>query len=452
MERVAIDLGRTDLARLFAEMFLPTLAGLLSGVVLNVADGVFVGRGVGSGGLAAVNIAAPIFLFAYAVSLLFGSGVSVVAAMHLARGEVRSACMNITQALTVSLTLMLLLAAVIFAFPVQTGRMFGGSDALMPMVVEYLRWVVPQMPFSVAAMIGMFAIRLDGAPRFAMLIEVVPALLNIVLDYLFIFPFGWGIGGAAAATSASQLAGALLAGWYMLRHARTVRLCRPGPTLNAMRLTARNTVRQARLGFPNFLGEMAIAVMIMAGNAMFIGRLGEDGVAAYSVVCYLFPMIFMFGYAISLSAQPIASFNHGQGNMERVRGTLRISVCLAVALGLLLTAAGFFWGDFAIGCFLSGGQPARALAVQGFPYFSAGFLFFTLNMVLIGFYQSIGRARPATIFMLLRGFVLLVPSFVLLPSWLGDAGLWLAVPLSEALTFAVIAGYMAWEKRDAPPA
>ncbi len=446
MQRVSIDFGRTAIGRLFAEIFIPTLIGLVSGVILNVADGIFVGQGVGSSGLAAVNIAAPIFLFAYAVSLLFGSGASVVSAIHLSHGKAKAASINITQAFTVSATLMILLTACLYVYPEQVCRLFGGSEELEPLVVEYLRWVAPQMVFSVIAMVGMFAIRLDGSPRYSMLIEVIPALLNIVLDYLFIFPLDWGIGGAAKATSLSQLIGAMMAVYYIFRRARTIRLYRPKFTTTAIRLTMRNIGYQVRLGFPNFLGEMAIAVMIIAGNYMFILRLHEDGVAAYSVVCYLFPMIFMFGYAISLSAQPILSYNHGQGNESRVRKTFFIAVTMAASLGMLLTLLGILAGDIAISCFLAEGEAARSIASKGFPYFASSFLFFTLNMVLIGYYQSIERARPSTLFMLLRGFFLLVPSFVLLPTLLGDVGLWLAMPASEMLTFLAIIGFMAFKK------
>lgn len=436
--RDALDFGRMDIPRLFVRLFVPTLMGLVFSAILNIADGMFVGRGVGSDALAAVNVAAPIFLVATGVSLLFATGVSIVAAVHLAKGKRKAASICVTQAFTIAALLLAVASAVIGAFPAELSRLFGGTARLEPLAVAYLRGVCPVPFFSALMYVGMFVIRLDGSPKYAMTCNIVASLANIVLDWLFVFPLHMGIAGAAVATSIASGLAAAGTLFYMTFLARHVGWYRPKFTRTALRLTLRNAGYMARLGLSTFIGETAIVCMIIVGNYMFVRYLHEDGVAAFSVACYLFPLVFMFGNSIAQSSQPIVSYNHGQGNGDRMRAAFRLSVMMACVLGLLTTVFCAMETDALISLFLDRGTPAYVIATEGFPLFSTGFFFFTLNIVLIGYYQSVEQMRRATVWMLLRGMVLVVPSMILLPMWLGTHGLWLAVPLSEALTLAVI--------------
>lgn len=439
--RDALDYGEMRVPRLFRKLFFPTLLGLISSVLLNLADGIFVGRGVGSDALAAVNIAAPMFQIATGIALMFGSGVSVVAAVHLSKGNYKAANINVTQAFTVGLLLMAVAVAIINVFPRQTAALFGGSDMLFPMVHQYLVGVSPCLMFMVVNMVGLFAIRLDGSPRYAMAVNVVSALLNIFLDWLFVFPLAWGVFGAAVATSISAGVGTLMVACYFLRLSRQLRLYRPKFSPTALRLTARNCGYMLRLGLPTFIAETAISCMMVTGNYVFMHYLHEDGVAAFSVACYLFPMIFMFGNAIAQSSLPIVSYNYGLGNAGRIRETLRLSVGLAFGLGLAMSVLGYLFAPQIVDLFIASSSPANAIGEHGVPLFLLTCLPFTLNVVLIGYLQSLERYRPATVFMLLRGYIVIIPCFIVLPMVLGVNGLWLAEPLSETLTLIALAAY-----------
>lgn len=440
-ERDALDFGAMNIPRLFVKLFIPTLLGLIFSALLNLADGMFVGHGVGSDALAAINVAAPIFQICTGIAMMFGAGVSVVAAVHLSRGNVKAANINVTQAITVGVLLMALVSAVILCFPEAACRLFGGSDRLMPYVVDYLHFVAPGMPFFIILIEGMFILRLDGSPKFAMGTNIFAALLNVFLDWLFVFPLGWGVKGAAFATALSQLTGACVILVYLLFFRRRLRFYRLKLSRTSLRLTLRNVGYMGRLGFSTLLGELAISFMMVVGNYAFIARLHEDGVAAYSIVCYLFPLIFMFGQAIAQSALPIMSYNYGAHNVDRVRSTARLAMTSAAVMGLMMVLVLMFLAGPVVGIFLDSGAPASHLAVAGLPKFALGVVFFTLNLVAIGLYQSVERAKVATVFMVLRGFVFVLIAFVLLPRLLGDTGLWLAIPASELCAFLVIAGY-----------
>ena len=225
---------------------------------------------------------------------------------------------------------------------------------------------------------------------------------------------------------------------YLSRRRHVVRFCRVKTSRKSLRLTRRNVGYMCRLGLSSFLCEAAIATMMFSGNYVFIRYLGEDGVAAFSIACYFFPIIFMINNAIGQSAQPILSYNFGAGDLGRVRQAFHLALATAVAVGAAIFAVTLLFSRGIVSMFIESGYPAFEIAVEGLPLFASGFVFFAVNIVSINYFQSVERPRPAMALTLLRGFVFLVGCFFGLPHLAGVPGIWLAVPLSELLTFGVV--------------
>ena len=180
-----------------------------------------------------------------------------------------------------------------------------------------------------------------------------------------------------------------------------------------------------------------------------MSHMGDDGVGAFGIACYYTPFIFMVGNATAQSAQPIISYNFGLGLWRRVRQTLRVAIMTAVGCGLLVTAVFILAPRLLTGLFISLDTEAARLSVAGLPLFAVAFVFYVVNLTCIGYFQSVERVKPAMAFALLRGIVYLAPAFLVLPGIIGDAGIWLALAASEALTTASIALFMAtrrWRK------
>lgn len=192
--------------------------------------------------------------------------------------------------------------------------------------------------------------------------------------------------------------------WYFWKLSRTLKLYKPKFSRTAIYLTLRNCSYMMRLGLASFIAEVAISCMMVTGNFEFMHYLHEDGVAAFSVACYLFPMIFMFGNAMSI--------------------------------------LGFLFAPQIVDIFIERPSDASSIGEAGVPLFLLACLPFTLNVVLIGYLQSMEAYRQATVFMLLRGFILIIPCFILLPKMMGVKGLWLAEPVSETLTLLILLGYL----------
>ena len=437
-----IDFGTTNISRLFTKMFIPTLLGMVSWSLLTVIDGIFVGRGVGSNGIAAINICYPIFLVLTGFALMVGMGASVVASIHLSQNNVKAARINVTQAMWFST--FVAIGVMIFALlaPEQISYMLGASQTLMPLVRDYLVYLIPSGIMLMWSIVGLFIIRLDGSPKYAMWCNVVPAMLNIFFDWLFIFPLGMGVKGAAIASAISTVIGGVMAFVYLVKYAGTLKMSGVKMSPISLTLSIRNIAYQCKIGFSALLGELTMAFVLFAGNYVFMKYLGDAGVGAYGVACYYTPFVFMFGNSIAQSAQPIISYNYGAGRWDRVHRTLAISVRAAVISSLFSIIAFTLFPEQLVHLFIAASDPAAQIAIEGFPYFATGFLFFILNLVAIGYLQSIEKVAASTVFALLRGVVFLFPAFLLLPEVMDVKGMWLALPLSELLTFVVVVGYM----------
>lgn len=446
MQRDSIDFSNGKVSHLFRKLFIPTLFGSLSICAVTAIDGIFVGQGAGSDGVAAVNIVVPIWILFSGLELMIGSGCSVVAALHLSKGNENAARLNVAQALLFTLAVTVAGCSLILLMPETVARMLGASDSLMPQVLDYMLYITPCFLFQVWSTIGLFIIRLDGAPKVAMWCNVANAVTNAVLDWVFIFPLGMGVKGAAIATGISVVVGGVIAMAYLLFFAKHLKPKMPKWSRKSCVLSLRNIAYQCRIGFSSLLGEIMLAVLVFVGNVVFMQYLGDDGVGAFGIVCYYTPFIFTLGNSIVQSVQPIVSYSYGNGAYDRVRKARSLMMKVSVLLGLGVTLVFVLFPEMLVALFIDTSCKAGMLAVKGMPLFASGFVFFVINVCVVGYYQSVERIVPATVVMLLRGVVLLLPSFLFLPQLIGDGGIWLATPLAELVTTVMIVMCMLCKK------
>lgn len=449
LTRDKIDFGDGKIGPLFRALFFPTLIGMIFNSALTLIDGIFVGHGVGANGIAAVNIVAPVYMVSTGLGLMLGIGSSVIASIRLSEGNVKAARIILTQAMIVGLVLMGIITVLCMFFPKQVVVLLGSSPVLEDLGISYLWWIAPGLIFLYLECVGMMLIRLDGSPKYAMCVQIVAAVLNIVLDWVMIFPLGMGLMGAAFATSIACAVGGIMVLIYFVRFSEKLKFYRLKGSVTSLLLTLRNVWYMTKIGFATFLTELAMSIMMLTGNYMFISMLGEAGVAAFAIACYLFPLVFSISNAVAQSAQPIISYNYGAKNFGRVHQALRVSLLTAIICGVFITLSLRVGAGGVTRLFLSPDETAYGLAVDGLPMFAVCSIFFAINIAFIGYYQSIEKALVSTVYTLLRGVILLVPSFILLPRLIGVPGLWLAIPMAEFLTCIVIStGYFLARRKN----
>lgn len=443
MDRDKLDFGNGKINRLFSAMFFPTLIGMVFNSALNICDGMFVGHGVGSNALAAINIVAPMFLLCAGIGLMFGIGASVIGGIRIAEGNIKAARIIMTQAYIAGAVIfgMVILASLLFTRPIL--YLLGCSPCLEELAKDYLLWLLPGLMFFYLQCAGMMLIRLDGSPRYAMSVQIVGAVFNIFLDWYMVFPLGLGIKGASMATSISCILAGTMVVAYFLFFSDKLKFYRLRMTMKSLRLSLRNTCYMAKIGLATFIAELAIGVMMITGNYMFLSFLGEDGVAAFSIGCNLFPLIFSISNAVAQSSQPIISYNYGAGQPERVRQALNVALVAAVFCGVAITFCMWAGSGILAGIFLDSTAHAYEIAKAGLPMLGLCALPFALNITFIGYYQSCERATRSIVYMVLRGIIFMVPGFIVLPEIVGVPGLWLSIPASELVTMIIIAiGYL----------
>ena len=447
ISRDKIDFGSGQIGPLFRKIFFPTLVGMLFMSAQTIIDGILVGRGVGADGIAAVNIVAPIWTLVTGVGLMFSIGASVVASMHLANNNRKAARIILTQAFGMGFVFVAIFILLCLLMPRTFVYFLGCSPRLEHSALDYLLWLLPGMVFLLWQCVGMMMVRLDGSPRYAMWIQVVGAIVNLGLDWLFIFPMGMEVKGAAIATSIACICGGLMSVAYFVWFSNTLKFYRLKASPTSLMLTLRNTGYMIKIGSATFITEMAISITMIAGNYMFMSMLHEEGVAAYAIVCYLFPIIFSVNNAVAQSAQPIISYNYGAGKENRVGRALKVSLYSAMACGIAAMLTLVLGDRFIVGAFLSPDDPSYALAVDGLPWFATCSIFFALNVAFIGYYQSVTRAKRAMVYTVLRGVVFVVLGFMFLPRLIGTIGLWTAIPVAELFTLVIIFGGIVYAKK-----
>lgn len=446
----SLDLGKMNVPVLFRKLFVPTLLGMLSMASVTAIDGIFVGHGVGSDGIAAVNLCIPLLMLFTGFGLMLGIGSSVVASIQLSHGNVRAARINATQALWFVTLVTALAVAAIMIWPHDTARMLGASENLTPMVVSYLLWFAPSLLFQIWLSVSLFIIRLDGAPQYAMWCNVIAALLTVILGWVFIFLLDLGIEGAALAATVATAIGGIMGVYYILFRAGKLRFIAIRASVDSLRHSVRNIGYQCKIGSSALLGEATLAALMFIGNRVFMKYLGDDGVGAFGIACYYAPFVFMVGNAIAQSAQPILSFNYGKNLRARVLQTEKLALKTALVCGALVTVFFNLFPEWLVGLFLPLDNEAAGIAVAGLPLFSLGFICFIINLTAIGYFQSLEKIGAATTFALLRGLIVLVPAFYLLPLLFGDKGIWLAMPVSEIVTMLCIVGFYLANKFKRP--
>lgn len=438
-----IDFGSTDIRILFRKMLYPTVASMVFTALFIIVDGIFVGRGVGSDALAAVNIVAPVWLFAKSIGLMSGMGGAVVASVNMACGKHKTARINMTQAIIISTAFLMLCTVLILIYVDEVLVLLGCSRQLYAPAKDYIWGFVPFMAVNALLCSAQFFIRLDASPRYAMTANVVATALNIIFDYLFIFVFKWGIFGAAIATSLGSVVGVAIMLYYLNNTANPMHFVRLKISRKSISYAMRNTCRICKIGLPSFLCEITIATMMLCGNYVFISRTGEPGVAAFSIACYFFPIIFMLYSSIAQSAQPIISYNYGAAYFPRVHSAFKIALKTAIICGVLFLAATSIFSAPITSLFINSSDAAYSISVSGLPLFAVGMIPFAINIISIGYFQSVKRVGCAMLVTVMRGFVFITGAFLIVPNYLGVPGIWLSVPVGETVTtFLVLAIYI----------
>ncbi len=428
----AVDLGTAPLSRLFWRYVTPTVAAMLITGIYVTIDGIFVGHVLGQDGMAGLMLAYPICAVLYAVGALIGMGASSLVSFYLGQGNPAKARHIVGNALVMGLLASALLSFIGIRYGEPMLAWMGAEGEIFTAGLSYLQAYAWLGVFAVLSMAFSSLLRNDGRPGFVTLIMVVGGLLNVLLDYLLMVVFPFGLAGVATATMLSQAVTGLACLWHFFTPRSQLRI-----SWDTLRPDLRLMGETVRLGVSSFLMYLYLSVVLALHNKALLAVGTSLHVAAYGVISYTEAFFYLVFEGIAMGIQPIASFNAGAGHWRRV---LRIrNLALGVTLGIALCAMFplYLWPEAAVYLFAGDNATLLPVASLGIWLYFWGLPMEGLLLVGATYFQAINRARIASL--LTGGKLVLIGGFLWGFSTLwGVPGVWLALPTCSSLLVLVM--------------
>ncbi len=428
----AVDLGTAPLSRLFWRYVTPTVAAMLITGIYVTIDGIFVGHVLGQDGMAGLMLAYPICAVLYAVGALIGMGASSLVSFYLGQGNPAKARHIVGNALVMVLLASALLSFIGIRYGEPMLAWMGAEGEIFTAGLSYLQAYAWLGVFAVLSMAFSSLLRNDGRPGFVTIIMVVGGLLNVLLDYLLMVVFPFGLAGVATATMLSQAVTGLACLWHFFTPRSQLRI-----SWDTLRPDLRLMGETVRLGVSSFLMYLYLSVVLALHNKALLAVGTSLHVAAYGVISYTEAFFYLVFEGIAMGIQPIASFNAGAGHWRRV---LRIrNLALGVTLGIALSAMIplYLWPEAAVYLFAGDNATLLPVASLGIWLYFWGLPMEGLLLVGATYFQAINRARIASL--LTGGKLVLIGGFLWGFSTLwGVPGVWLALPTCSSLLVLVM--------------
>ena len=441
-------LGNERIGKLMGRYAVPCIISLLVGALYNIVDQIFIANAsyLGSFGNAANTVVFPLTVVALAVAVMIGDGCCAFVSLSLGKKETADARKSVGNSVVMAVLSGMVLCGVylVFAEPIIT--LFGATvnEETFRYSREYFFWISVGIPFYVFGQAMNPIIRADGSPKFAMISTLLGALVNIILDPVFIFLFRWGMTGAAAATVIGQVATAVLAFWYLL-HMKLVR-----PAGSDLRMERRIVGRTLMLGITSFLSQISLVAAMAAINNMIrkygaldpvFGReeYAQIPMAVVGIVMKFFQIVISIVVGMAAGCIPIAGYNMGAGKKERVRSLFTRLLAAEAAVGAAAFLIVELFPGALIGIFGASNESVyyTEFALKSFRIYLCMIIFACVNKACFIFLQAMGKAAASTLLSMLREVVFGVGFALLLPLFWGLDGVLYSMPLSDLLTFAV---------------
>lgn len=405
---------------------IPSVVSMWIFTLYTMVDGIFIGKYVGALGLAGVNITMPLINLTFAIGIMIAIGSSTMIAIHYGEGDWTAGNKIFTTAVCSLLSCGILISILITIFMEPVINFLGGGGNLYPYVKDYLSVIIL---FCVCYMTGYaleIYIKVDGNPVYPTLCVITGGVVNILLDYIFVVIFHWGIKGAAFATGLSQVTTTSLLFYYIFFRTKRIKFIK-------IKYSLLNLLKIMKVGFAEFLAEVSTGISIFVFNLVILKNLGEKGVSAFGIIGYISSFITMTMIGFNQGVQPILSFNLGAKEHKKIFEIIKNSFFILGVLGVFFYTLINIFSANIVSIFLNDIEDInltkKALTTYSFTYLICGF-----NIFSAGYFTAVDMVKISTIITMLRGILLLVLFILILPIFLGTTGIWITMFVTEEIT------------------
>ena len=448
MEKEENILGTEKISKLMLKFSIPSIISLVVNSLYNIVDQIFIGWGVGYLGNGATNVVFPITVLAMAFAFMIGDGGAAYLSLKLGQKKKDDASKGVANSIIIATIVSIIMFVGGLVFLPQLLNLFGCTDGLRPYAIGYGRIVVIGLPFFILGSVLNGMIRADGSPKYAMISMVTGAILNIILDPIFIFPLNMGVQGAALATIISQFVTFLMNVLYIKKF-KTIELSK-----KTFKLESKVILKVLSLGISSFINQMSFVLLISIQNNL-LGKYGAETkygqdipITVLGIVMKINQILNSIIIGVAVGAQPIVGYNYGAEKFDRVKKTLK--TVLATTLTVSCTAFVLFQTipEKLISIFGSGDENYMEFACLTFRIY---LLLCIANGVQIPsgiFFQAIGKSIKSVILSLSRQIILLIPGMIILGSIFGLIGVLYAGPVADGMAFFLSSAFLLYEMKN----
>lgn len=425
-----LNLLKEEPKKLFFQYLFPSISATLVTSIYVLADSIIIGKGIGSDGIAALNIALPLFTLLFGIGLLFGVGGGVLMSVANGSNNAKSANEFFSTSIVcaVIISIMLLIIGNIFFKPIF--YLMGATDNNYHLVHDYAIYIIYFCPIFVFSTLLQAFVRNDKAPKKSMVAVITGGITNIVLDCVFIYGMGMGMAGGAIATVIGSTVSVLILLTHFVSKSNSMKFKLTGFSL-------KKVFRILECGVSSFLIEISSGIVILFFNLQTLRYIGEQGVVVYSIISNSAIIAMSLFNGVAQASQPIMAVNFGAKHFDRVKTIRQIASITTVTIGLLLCLTGALFPKIIIEIFVIPTDEIMNLGVAAIRVYFTAFIFMSLNILFSNYLQSIVQPYQAMFICLLRGIILSLLLLFLLPAIFGTNALWIVMPVTEAITLVV---------------
>ena len=419
-----------NLTKQFFKYVSQNIFGLLGTSCYILADTYFIAQAAGTDGVTLLNLCLPIYNLIFAFGSMIGLGAATRYAILRAQGDARAQRYFSNAIFSVCILAVPFMLVGIFC-PDGLLRLMGGDADIVALGMNYARIFLMFTPFFMCNYVVASFVRNDGDPSLAMVATLSGSLFNVVFDYIFIFPMGLGLPGAALATAISPILSIAVCSAHFIKKSNTITFVRKAPSVRLL-------AQSCQLGISGFVGELSSGVTTTVFNFLLLRLAGNVAVAAYGVVANFALVATAIFNGVAQGAQPLVSQCYGKNEMAGARKLLLLGCGTALGLAALLYGVVFGYTDALTALFNSENSALMAeFAHSGMRIYFVGYFFAGCNIVAAGYLGAVNRPAEASITSLCRGMVAIVVCSLVLSALFGMNGVWAAFPVSEAITLAL---------------
>lgn len=415
----------------FSKYSFLNVLGMLGLSCYILADTYFISKGLGANGLAALNLAIPVFSFIHGSGLMTGIGGGARYAIQKSRHDHEAANRAFSHSIYICIFLALIFIVIGMFFSGVIASFLGAKNLIYDMTKTYLQVILFFAPAFLLNNVMLCFVRNDGAPQLAMIAMITGSLSNVILDWLFIFPLGMGIFGAVLATGIAPVISMMILSVHFIKKRNKFKFIK-------CRLDKRLTLSVLSGGIPSLISEWSSGIVILVFNYILLQLKGDIGVAAYGVIANLSLVVISVYTGIAQGIQPLISGGYGAGDYARIKKILRYALISMLGVSAVIYTCVFLGASYITGIFNSEGNMLfKDIAVRGMKLYFAACPFAGFNIIISMYFASSERERPAHVISILRGFIIIIPAAFILSSLAGLSGVWCAFPLAEAAVAAL---------------